>query len=202
MKKLLIIFLILVSLGFSYAQKRKKVPKVRAEVTVKGNFPPLREKPNEEDAGIWNEYKSAEFGFEVVFPAKNEDVFDDEFNDVKFFQSSTRKANYGVIVKPVPKAVSQNGLKNLFENVFELILGADRTKIISQTNVRLGDLLGKEIIYERESSRVFSRFFIDGNKLYIISMIMDKKDYKQSFDEWALKFLDSFNLPVKIKNEG
>ena len=202
MKKLLIIFLILVSLGFSYAQKRKKVPKVRAEVTVKGNFPPLREKPNEEDAGIWNEYKSAEFGFEVVFPAKNEDVFDDEFNDVKFFQSSTRKANYGVIVKPVPKAVSQNGLNNLFENVFELILGADRTKIISQTNVRLGDLLGKEIIYERESSRVFSRFFIDGNKLYIISMIMDKKDYKQSFDEWALKFLDSFNLPVKIKNEG
>ena len=81
MKKLLIIFLILVSLGFSYAQKRKKVPKVRAEVTVKGNFPPLREKPNEEDAGIWNEYKSAEFGFEVVFPAKNEDVFDDEFNE-------------------------------------------------------------------------------------------------------------------------
>ena len=202
MKKLLTIFLILVSVGFSYAQKRKKVPKVRAEVTVKGNFPPLREKPNEEDAGIWNEYKSAEFGFEVVFPAKNEDVFDDEFNDVKFFQSSTRKANYGVIIKPVPKAVSQNGLKNLFENVFELILGADRTKIISQTNVRLGDLLGKEIIYERESSRVFSRFFIDGNKLYIISMIMDKKDYKQSFDEWALKFLDSFNLPVKIKNEG
>lgn len=202
MKKLLIIFLILVSVGFSYAQKRKKVPKVRAEVTVKGNFPPLREKPNEEDAGIWNEYKSAEFGFEVVFPAKNEDVFDDEFNDVKFFQSSTRKANYGVIVKPVPKAVSQNGLKNLFENVFELILGADRTKIISQTNVRLGDLLGKEIIYERESSRVFSRFFIDGNKLYIVSMIMDKKDYKQSFDEWALKFLDSFNLPIKIKNEG
>ena len=202
MKKLLIIFLILVSLGFSYAQKRKKVPKVRAEVTVKGNFPPLREKPNEEDAGIWNEYKSAEFGFEVVFPAKNEDVFDDEFNDVKFFQSSTRKANYGVIVKPVPKAVSQNGLNNLFENVFELILGADRTKIISQTNVRLGDLLGKEIIYERESSRVFSRFFIDGNKLYIISMIMDKKDYKQSFDEWALKFLDSFNLLIKIKNEG
>ena len=202
MKKLLTIFLILVSVGFSYAQKRKKVPKVRAEVTVKGNFPPLREKPNEEDAGIWNEYKSAEFGFEVVFPAKNEDVFDDEFNDVKFFQSSTRKANYGVIVKPVPKAVSQNGLKNLFENVFELILGADRTKIISQTNVRLGDLLGKEIIYERESSRVFSRFFIDGNKLYIVSMIMDKKNYKQSFDEWALKFLDSFNLPVKIKNEG
>lgn len=202
MKKLLIIFLILVSVGFSYAQKRKKVPKVRAEVTVKGNFPPLREKPNEEDAGIWNEYKSAEFGFEVVFPAKNEDVFDDEFNDVKFFQSSTRKANYGVIVKPVPKAVSQNGLNNLFENVFELILGADRTKIISQTNVRLGDLLGKEIIYERESSRVFSRFFIDGNKLYIVSMIMDKKDYKQSFDEWALKFLDSFNLPIKIKNEG
>lgn len=202
MKKLLIIFLILVSVGFSYAQKRKKVPKVRAEVTVKGNFPPLREKPNEEDAGIWNEYKSAEFGFEVVFPAKNEDVFDDEFNDVKFFQSSTRKANYGVIVKPVPKAVSQNGLKNLFENVFELILGADRTKIISQTNVRLGDLLGKEIIYERESSRVFSRFFIDGNKLYIVSMIMDKKNYKQSFDEWALKFLDSFNLPIKIKNEG
>ena len=202
MKKLLTIFLILVSVGFSYAQKRKKVPKVRAEVTVKGNFPPLREKPNEEDAGIWNEYKSAEFGFEVVFPAKNEDVFDDEFNDVKFFQSSTRKANYGVIVKPVPKAVSQNGLNNLFENVFELILGADRTKIISQTNVRLGDLLGKEIIYERESSRVFSRFFIDGNKLYIVSMIMDKKDYKQSFDEWALKFLDSFNLPVKIKNEG
>ena len=202
MKKLLTIFLILVSVGFSYAQKRKKVPKVRAEVTVKGNFPPLREKPNEEDAGIWNEYKSAEFGFEVVFPAKNEDVFDDEFNDVKFFQSSTRKANYGVIIKPVPKAVSQNGLNNLFENVFELILGADRTKIISQTNVRLGDLLGKEIIYERESSRVFSRFFIDGNKLYIVSMIMDKKDYKQSFDEWALKFLDSFNLPVKIKNEG
>ena len=192
----------MVSLGFSYAQKRKKVPKVRAEVTVKGNFPPLREKPNEEDAGIWNEYKSAEFGFEVVFPAKNEDVFDDEFNDVKFFQSSTRKANYGVIVKPVPKAVSQNGLKDLFENVFELILGADRTKIISQTNVRLGDLLGKEIIYERESSRVFSRFFIDGNKLYIVSMIMDKKDYKQSFDEWALKFLDSFNLPIKIKYEG
>ena len=192
----------MVSLGFSYAQKRKKVPKVRAEVTVKGNFPPLREKPNEEDAGIWNEYKSAEFGFEVVFPAKNEDVFDDEFNDVKFFQSSTRKANYGVIIKPVPKAVSQNGLNNLFENVFELILGADRTKIISQTNVRLGDLLGKEIIYERESSRVFSRFFIDGNKLYIVSMIMDKKNYKQSFDEWALKFLDSFNLLIKIKNEG
>ncbi len=194
--------MILVSVGFSYAQKRKKVPKVRADVTVKGNFPPLREKPNEEDVGIWNEYKSAEFGFEVVFPAKNEDVFDDEFNDVKFFQSSTRKANYGVIIKPVPKAVSQNGLNNLFENVFELILGADTTKTISQKNVRLGNLLGKEIIYEKESSKVFSRFFIDGNKLYIVSMIMDKKDYKQSFDDWALKFLDSFNLPVKIKNEG
>ena len=202
MRKLLIIFLILLSVVFSYAQKRKKVPKVRAEVTVKGNFPPLREKPNEEDAGIWNEYKSVEFGFEVVFPAKNEDVFDDEFNDVKFFQSSTRKANYGVIIKPVPKIVSQNGLNNLFENVFELILGAETTKIISQKNVRLGDLLGKEIIYEKERERVFSRFFIDGNKLYIVSMIMDKKDYKQSFDDWALKFLDSFNLPVKIKNEG
>ena len=202
MNKILIILLVLISVGFSTAQKRKKPPVVRAEVTVKGNFPPLREKPNEEDDGIWHEFKSKEFGFEVVLPAQPEDVFDDEANDVKFFQISTRKADYGVIIKPIPKLVSQNESNNLYDTMLEIMLDSETTKIISQKNVRIGDLSGKEIFYEKDSSKFFSRMFITENKLYIVSMIMDKKDYKTSFDKWALKFLDSFNLKVKIKNEG
>ena len=148
------------------------------------------------------QFKSKEFGFEVVLPAQPEDVFDDEANDVKFFQISTRKANYGVIIKPIPKLVNQNELNNLYENMLAIMLDSETTKIISQKNVRIGDLSGKEIFYEKDSSKFFSRMFITENKLYIVSMIMDKKDYKTSFDKWALKFLDSFNLKVKIKNEG
>lgn len=202
MNKILILFLLLISVVSSNAQKRKKTPVVRAEVTVKGNLPPLREKPNEEDIGIWHEYKSKEFGFEVVFPAKPENIFDDEVNDLKFFQISTRKATYGVIIKSVPKAVSQNELNNLQDNMLEMMLASETTKIISRKNVRFGDLSGKEIFYEKDNLRVFSRLFIVENTLYLVSMNMDKKDYKMSFDKWALKFLDSFNPQIKIKNEG
>lgn len=190
------------SVNFSVAQKRRKPPVVRAEVTVKGNFPPLREKPNEEDEGIWHEYKSAKFGFEAVFPAESEDVFDDSVDDLRFFQAYTRKAMYGVIVKPVSKIVSQNEISNLYDNLFEVMLNSETTKIISRKNVRIGDLAGREIIFEKGNSRTFSRMFVVANKLYIASMNIDKKDYKMSFDKWALKFLESVNFPLNIKSEG
>lgn len=198
----ILIFILLFSVFTSNAQNRKKKPILKGEVTIKGNFPPVREKPNEEDADIWFEYKSKEFLFDAIFPAKPEDVFDDEVKDLKFFQASTRKATYGVIIKTIPNLLSQNSEDKVYDDLFEQLFNSEATKIITERRVRIGDLSGKEMFFEKDNLKVFSRLYINKSKLYIISINIDKKDYKMSFDKWFLKFLDSFNLHLKIKNEG
>ncbi len=162
----------------------------------------MPEKPREEDANVWYEFKSKEFAFGIVFPTKTEDVFDDEAKDVKIFQASTRKANYSVIVKPIPSLLTQNSKNNLYIDIFEQMFSSETTRVITERNVRVGNMSGKEIFFEKDDQKVFSRLYINESKLYIVSVILDKKDYATSFDKWFLKFLDSFDLQIKEKNVG
>ncbi len=201
MNKILILFLLLISVSFSNAQKRKKLPVVRAEVTVKGNFPPIRANPNEEDVGIWNEFVSDNYGFKISFPSKNRDISVDTIREVKLYETPTKKATYHLMVKNFLIAPNNNQIDDYLEDFFVRNINLPDTKLISKKDIYYDGRLGKEIIYEAKGTIIFSRLYILEQKFFRLMVSLPKKEYKKDFDKWAMKFFESFYVKTKSTDE-
>jgi hypothetical protein len=181
--------------------KKKPLP-VKAVVTIKIDKAPEIKLPSEESQGIWNEYTSAKYNFNITFPAKSEDVRDDEMDKFVTFEASTQKASYGLMVKSLSASLSNSQLDEVYETSFRDILVGGDVKLISKKNVYLNRRLGREFVFADKKKIYFQRIYILEGRLYFLSVMLPKKEYTADFDKWALKFFESFSVEEKDKLFG
>lgn len=208
MKKLVfpsaLILCALFSTHFAQSKKKKTAdpPTVRAEVTVKIDLPAPTSAPDEDAAGVWNDFVSEKYGFRVTFPAQSKDVFDDETGKIAIFQASTRQAEYGLAVKSLLVSLNNSQLDALYESVINATEDLRTTRLVAKRNVYLDGFLGKEIVYEENGKIVFGRMYILESKLFMLSVSLPKKGYTKDFDRWTLKFFDSFGVRSGAKRDS
>ncbi len=206
MKK--IIYLIVLSIVFTLqtisAQTRKnkkKIPTVRAIVTIRsGDAIPPQKRLSEEDENIWNEYASEKYKFRITFPAKPADVINDEHETGETFASfetNTKKAVYRLAIKSLNVNLDNSQLDELYESSFAGNLNSSQVKLISKKNVFLNRKLGKEFIYKENGRIYFQRFFIQEKRLFWLSVNLPEKQYTKDFNVWAMRFLESFDIETK-----
>ena len=186
-------------------KSKKKIPVIRATVTVRAGLPPLPKPHAEEEENIWNEYASEKYKFKITFPAKPANVFDgDEESAETFagFQTHTVKALYRLAVKSLNVSLNNSQLDEKYESVLADDLNSSRVKIISKRNIYLNRRLGKEFIYKEKGKVCFLRMFLQERKLFWLTVTLPEKEYTKNFDKWAMKFFDSLDIETKDNQHG
>lgn len=176
--------------------KRRHLP-VKAVVTVRAEKAPEIKLPSEESEDIWNEYSSTKYNFNITFPAKSEDVRDDEIENLVTFETNTQKAAYQIIIKSLAAKLTNSQLDELYETSFSDILAGGNVKLIGKKNVYLNRRLGREFVFADERKIYFQRIYILEGRLYLLSITLPEKKYTGNFDKWALKFFESFSVEAK-----
>jgi hypothetical protein len=188
---------------FAQAKKDRKRPlPVKAVVTVKIDTAPEIKLPVEESEGIWNEFISRKHNFNIKFPAKPEDVRDDELDKFVIFETSTQKAAYRLMIKSLSANLSNSQLDEVYETSFSDVLVGGNVRLISKKNVYLNRKLGREFIFADKRKIYFQRIYILEGRLYFLSIMLSKREYTKDFDKWAAKFFESFTVEVKDKLIG
>jgi hypothetical protein len=114
------------------SKNRKKPLPVKAVVNIKIDKAPEIKLPSEDSEGIWNEYTSRKYNFNITFPAKSEDVWDDEIEEFATFETNTQKAAYRLMIKSLPVNLDNSQLDGVYETSFsDVLVGAD-IKLISK----------------------------------------------------------------------
>lgn len=195
---LIFLFSVLTLQMTAQTKKNKKKPlPVKAVVTIKIDKAPEIKLPSEESEGIWNEYTSGKYNFNITFPAKSEDVRDDEIEKLVTFEANTKKAAYRIIIKSLPVKLDNSQLDELYETTFSDILVGENVTFISKKKVYLNRRLGKEFVFADKKQIYFQRIYILEGKLYLLSITLPKKEYTADFDKWTLKFFESFSVEEK-----
>ena len=221
MRKFLIIFLvggIFVVNCFAQTKKKSKAKTkpIRVTVTVKatdngGVAIPPEKLPKETDENLWHEFTNEKFNFGINFPSLLKDIFEDEGEKKQFdFAAQTEKANYHVLAQQLNFGnLTNQQLDALLEDVLRTVQDPKMTRIISKKNVFLNGKLGKEIISEDKNKYHptkhninFMRFYLLPGKQFTLSVAIPKEKYTSAFDEWAMKFLDSFWVKTKEPTIG
>lgn len=158
--------------------------------------------PTEESFGVWNEFSSEKDGFTVVFPAKPEEIWETIQDKISSFETETEKAHYGVMRMKFPPLLDNRQLDILAEKLFAESYDAQTTRLISEKNVCLNGMAGKELIYEEAGKIFFTRFYIMQQKMFMLSVSLPRAAYTKDFDYWAMKFLDSFGAKKETKYVG
>lgn len=188
---------------FGQAKKDRKRPlPVKAVVTVKIDKAPEIKLPSEEDQLIWNEFISRKHNFNITFPAKPEDIRDDETDKFATFETNTRKAAYRLMIKSLSVNLSNSQLDEVYETSFSDVLIGGNVKLISKKNVYLNRKLGREFVFADKRKIYFQRIYILEGRLYFLSIMLPKREYTKDFDKWATKFFESFGVEVKDKLIG
>lgn len=157
----------------------------------------------EENSDVWNEFVSEKDGFRVVFPSKPDKVWRDELGKATSFETETARAHYGIMRLNFPSLLNIRQLDVLSESLLKSEdYDEQSTKLISEKNVRLGGMPGKELIFEEAGKVFFLRFYILNQKLFVLSVSLPKSAYTKDFDHWAMKFLDSFGARAESKQFG
>jgi len=186
-------------------KKTRKVAKpkpIRVTVTVKGGGPPVKPLANETDDGVWNLLELKNDDLQILFPAKNEDIFDDVVGPVRSFVAETKTAKYLLAIRDVGVPIDVKGTEEYLENLIKIGFGDADTKIIEKRNLSYGGWLGKQLITEQRAKRSISRIYILNRKLFAMSVILNTKDYNVTFEKWITKFLDSFHVKVRTPREA
>lgn len=186
-------------------KNKKKIPIIRATVTVRAGLPPLPKLHAEEEADIWNEYASKKYKFKITFPAKPSDVFDDDEESAETFagfQTHTVKALYRLAVKSLNVSLNNSQLDEKYESTFTGTANFSRLKIISKRNIYLNRKLGKEFVYKEKGKVCFLRMFVQERKLFWLTVTLPEREYTKDFDRWAMKFLESLSIETEDNQLG
>jgi hypothetical protein len=176
--------------------KNKPLP-IKAVVNIKIDKAREIKLPSEASEDVWNEYASRKYNFNITFPAKPENVRDDEMDKFATFETSTQKATYRLMIKSLSVNLSNSQLDEVYETSFSDVLVGGNVKLISKKNVYLNRKLGREFVFEDKKKVYFQRIYILEGRLYFISVMLLKKEYTKDFDKWALKFFESFSVEAK-----
>jgi hypothetical protein len=177
-------------------EKKRPLP-VKAVVTIKIDKAPEVKLPSEESESTWNEFVSSKHNFNITFPAKPEDVRDDEMDKFVIFGTSTQKATYGLMIKRLSVNLDNSQLDEVYETSFSDVLAGANVKLISKKNVYLNRRLGREFVFVDKRRIYFQRIYVLEGRLYFISIMLPKREYTKDFDKWALKFFESFSVESK-----
>jgi hypothetical protein len=153
----------------------------------------------EEDFRVWNEFKSEKQGFRILFPTKLNGLKEEQKGKFTILETETETARYGLMRMGLPTFLNKDELENLYESIVPTSSENDHTKLISKRDVQLRGRFGKEIVYEEDDNIVFARFYIIDHHFYVLRVSLSKEDYTKGFDQWALKFLDSFGAQTDGK---
>lgn len=181
---------------------RKRPLPVKGVVTVKIDKAPEVKLLSEESEDIWNEFISRKHNFTITFPAKPEDIRDDEMDKFATFETNTQKAAYRLMIKSLSANLSNSQLDEVYETSFSDVLVGGNVRLISKKNVYLNRKLGREFVFADKRKIYFQRIYILEGRLYFLSIMLPKKEYTKDFDKWAEKFFESFSVEVKDKLIG
>ncbi|HEX8735298.1 MAG TPA: hypothetical protein VF721_08260 [Pyrinomonadaceae bacterium] len=203
MKKnlLLIALAVYSSVAPNFAQTKKNTnpsPVSAFAANETGKSPKIK-RATEESFGVWNEFSSEKQGFTVVFPAKPEEIWENAQGKFASFETETAKAHYGVMRMKFPPLLDPRQRDILAGNLFAGSFDAEITHLISEKNVCLDGISGKELIYEEAGKIFFTRFYILEQKMFMLSVSLPRAQYTKDFDYWAMKFLDSFGAKKDAK---
>lgn len=159
-------------------------------------------RPTEETLGIWNEFNSEDQGFTIDFPSQPEEIRETGQGKIASFEVETGKAHYGVMRMSFPALIDHRQLDILGESLFAESYDENATVLISEKNLCLDGMRGKELVYEEAGKMFFTRFYILEQKLFMLSVSLPKTEYTKDFDRWAMKFLDSFGAKKDVKLFG
>ena len=207
MKKNLLLIALLVSSCAApvFAQTKKNassLPPVNAFFSIETGKSPEIKRPTEETFGIWNEFHSDDYGFTILFPAKPSQIWETARDKIASFETETEKAHYGVMRMKFPALLDNRQLGILGESLFARGYDRETTRLISEKNVCLEGMPGKELIYEEAGKMFFTRFYIVEQKMFMLSVSLPRAEYTKDFDYWAMKFLDSFGAKKSAKFVG
>lgn len=182
----------------AFAQTKKATPAAlfNAFFNIEVGKSPLSDRPSEESYGVWNRFSSEKDGFTVIFPSHAEEIWTAEHDKISSFETETAKAHYSVMRMKFPSLLDNRQLNVLGEKLFAETLDAKTTNLISEKNICLDGVTGKELIYEEVGKIFFTRFYILEQKLFMLSVSLPKADYSTEFDYWAMKFLNSFGARI------
>lgn len=166
-----------------------------------GKSPALK-RASEETFGIWNEFSSEKYGFTIVFPSRPEEIWETGRGKIASFETETEKAHYGVMQMKFPPLLDNRQLDILGESLFAGSYDKETTRLISEKNVCLSGMSGKELVYEEAGKIFFTRFYIVQQKMFMLSVSLPRAQYTKDFDYWAMKFLDSFGAGVSGRHIG
>jgi hypothetical protein len=179
-----------------------KTSKTTTESTLSNPVSTTRKTPaGEENPRLWNEYSSEKFGFWIQFPASKDQVSSDDSDEFVNFETVNGKAHYALSVKKLLAALSNRELDEMFDSIVSATED-ETTRLISQKDVYLNGVLGRELVYEEESQIVFGRFYILESKIFMLTVTLPKKDYNRGFDRLARKFFDSFGVRVNRRMDA
>ena len=188
------------------AQKVKKLPTIRATVTVKGDgsfsVPKL---PNETDEGIWNQVEFAKHQVRLEFPSKLEDILDDvtliENGKVWSYAAYTKRGKYQLIVRDLPAMLDNRGIDEVIENSIARVYTDGKIKLLEKRTFYYEGRLAKEIVVEDKKTIQKARFYILNKKLFAIYVTVEPKTSRSQMEKWIQRFLDSFKVEVPINNQ-
>ncbi|HEX9960213.1 MAG TPA: hypothetical protein VGB00_04745 [Pyrinomonadaceae bacterium] len=187
---------------FTQTRKNTNVSTMSAFISAETGKSPGIKRPTEEAFGIWNEFSSEKHGFTIVFPSRQSEIRETGAGKIGSFETETEKAHYGVMRMKFPSLLDNRQLDILGESLFAGSYDAKTTKLISEKNVCLDGMAGKELIYEEAGKIFFTRFYIMEQKMFMLSVSLPKTAYTKDFDYWAMKFLDSFGAKRETKYIG
>jgi hypothetical protein len=187
---------------FTQTKKNTNPSLVKAFVANEAGKSPKIKRATEETSGIWHEFNSEKLGFTVVFPAKPAEIWENAQGKIASFETETEKAHYGVMRMKFPPLLDPRQRDILAESLFAESLDAETTHLISEKNVCLDGMSGKELIYEEAGKIFFTRFYILEQKMFMLSVSLPRAAYTKDFDYWAMKFLNSFGAKKDAKFVG
>lgn len=183
-------------------KNRKKSLPVRAVVNVQTDAATETKLPSEENEGIWNEYISEKYNFNIIFPTKSVEVWDENIDKLITFEANTKKAAYRLMIKNLPVNLSNAQLDEVYEASFSDVLSGGKVRLISKKNVYLNRKLGREFVYAERKKIYFQRLYILEGKLFFLTISLPEKEYSKSFDKWASKFFESFSVEAHDNSIG
>lgn len=179
---------------------------------AQGGKPPSKsivEKPpppaHESGQQAWKEFSSAEGRFSILFPGTPKSLTTTENSklgpvDMRMFYLETSAANYMVAFADIPvNPTSPDEVKILLDGGRNRLLANKQRRLISESEITIGDHLGRELIVEDVDGITKARYYLVKQRLYQVFIVMPddrnaSPEIIKMHEATKSRFLDSFKL--------